>query len=113
MSVVVDVGNGVAGRATPEILRMLGGRVVALDAGPEGTFPARDPKPTAESLERTCAFVAAADVAMGVAHDGDGDRVVVIDETGAIVHEDTVLAVLAEHFVRRAVALALPLILFS
>ncbi|MFB6137064.1 MAG: phosphomannomutase [Halobacteriaceae archaeon] len=103
LPVVVDAGNGVAGATTPRALRALGAHVVALDANPDGTFPGRRPKPTPSSLSRTRAVVADGPAVLGVAHDGDGDRVAVLDGKGDLVHEDTVLAILAEHYVACAV----------
>jgi len=102
LRIAVDCGAGTAGRATPEVLTDLGGAVDALDANVDGHFPARESKPTPETLRDTRAFVADGDAALGIAHDGDADRVVVLDEHGAVVHEDTVLAVLAHHFVARS-----------
>ncbi|MEF8908086.1 MAG: phosphomannomutase, partial [Haloarculaceae archaeon] len=99
LTVAVDCGNGVASLATPQTLTSLGAEVRALNATVDGHFPARQSKPTPESLADLRAFVAdGAD--LGVGHDGDADRVVVVDGDGEAVHEDTVLAVLAEHYTR-------------
>ncbi|MFB6129499.1 MAG: phosphomannomutase [Salinigranum sp.] len=100
LSVAVDCGNGTGGLATPYVLDRLGARVVALNANVDGHFPARESKPTEESLAAFRRFVADRDVDLGVAHDGDADRVVFLDPDGDVVHEDTVVAVLAEHYVR-------------
>ena len=98
-TVVVDCGTGMAGLATPQVIRSLGGRPLALNANVDGTFPARESKPTPESLEDTRRFVADTDAALGIAHDGDADRTVVIAPDGTVVHEDTILAVLAHQYV--------------
>jgi phosphomannomutase len=100
LSVAVDCGNGVAALATPAVLRSLGGDVAALEANVDGHFPARESKPTPASLADLRSFVADGDAAMGVGHDGDADRIVLVDGDGEVVHEDTVLAVLAERYVR-------------
>ncbi len=102
LPVAVDCGNGVGSVATPQMLRALGARVVALDANVDGHFPARESKPTPESLAGLREFVADGEFAFGVGHDGDADRVVVVDGDGEVVHEDTVVAVLAEHYVRES-----------
>jgi phosphomannomutase len=103
LSVVVDCGNGVASLATPQVLRELGAHVVALNANLDGHFPGRPSKPTPETLTDLCAFVADYDnPVVGIAHDGDADRIVIVDGDGEIVHEDTVLAILAEHYVRKS-----------
>ncbi|PSP50121.1 phosphomannomutase, partial [Halobacteriales archaeon QH_7_69_31] len=94
LSVAVDCGNGMAGAATPQVLRMLGAQVVALDANVDGHFPARRSKPTPESLSALRTFVAEGTFALGIGHDGDADRIAVVDADGDVVHEDTVLAVL-------------------
>jgi phosphomannomutase len=102
LRIAVDAGNGAAALATPQVLRTLGADVVALDANVDGRFPGRASKPTPESLTEFRAFVRADDVAFGIAQDGDADRIVVVAPDGGIVHEDTVVAVLAEHYTQRS-----------
>ncbi|MFB6352969.1 MAG: phosphomannomutase [Halobacteriales archaeon] len=102
LRIAVDCGNGMASLATPQILRALGAEVAALSANVDGRFPARDSKPTPESLADLRTFVANGAWALGLGADGDADRLVVVDADGEVVHEDTVLAVLAEAFVRAA-----------
>jgi phosphomannomutase len=104
LGVVVDCANGMASVATPQVLRSLGADVVALNANVDGHFPGRASKPTPESLGDLRAFVADRPYDLGVGHDGDADRIVVVDETGEVVHEDTVLAILAERYVRASSA---------
>ena len=100
--VAVDCGNGMASLATPQVLRALDTDVRALEASVDGHFPARQSKPTPSSLSNLRSFVAASEAAFGIGHDGDADRIVIVDEDGDVVHEDTVLAILAEHYVRQA-----------
>ena len=102
LTVAVDCGNGMAGTATPQVLRELGADVVATEANVDGHFPARGSKPTPETLTHFCDFVADSGADLGVAHDGDADRVVIVDAAGEVVHEDTVLAMLAEQYTRAA-----------
>ncbi|UIO99266.1 phosphomannomutase [Halobaculum sp. CBA1158] len=97
--VAVDCGNGMASVATPQVLRELGADVVTLNATVDGHFPGRESKPTAESLADLRAFVADGGADFGIGHDGDADRIVVVDGDGEVVHEDTVLAILAERYV--------------
>jgi phosphomannomutase len=99
LAVAVDAGNGVGSLATPQVLRALGADVRALNANVDGHFPGRESKPTPESLEDLRAFVADSDAELGFGHDGDADRVVVVGAEGEVVHEDTVVAILAEHYV--------------
>jgi phosphomannomutase len=104
-TVVVDCGNGTAALGTPQVLRALGTAVTTLHANVDGHFPGRESKPTAESLTALRRFVADdEDAIFGVGHDGDADRIVVVDSDGAVVHEDTILAILAAHFVRQSAA---------
>jgi phosphomannomutase len=100
LSVAVDCGTGMGAVATPHVLRELGGHVVALNAQVDGHFPGRESKPTPESLRDLRAFVRDGTFDLGVGHDGDADRIVVVDGDGEVVHEDTVVAILGEHFVR-------------
>jgi len=100
LSVAVDCGNGMGSRATPQVLQALGTDVTALNANIDGRFRSRASKPTAESLADLRAVVADGPAAFGVGHDGDADRIVVVDGDGAVVHEDTVVAMLAEHYTR-------------
>jgi len=100
LTVAVDCGNGVASLATPQVLAAMGADVRALEATVDGHFPARPSKPTPESLTALRSFVSEIDADFGIAHDGDGDRIVIVDGAGAAVHEDTVLAILAEAYVR-------------
>ncbi|GGM65714.1 phosphomannomutase [Halarchaeum rubridurum] len=100
LAVVCDCGNGMAARAVPQVLGALGADVTALNAAVDGHFPGRPSKPTPETVRDLRAFVADGDADLGLAHDGDADRIVVVDGAGEVVHEDTVLAVLAEHYTR-------------
>ena len=102
LTVVVDCGNGMASLATPQVLTDLGADVVALNANVDGHFTARESKPTPETLTDLRNFVADGGADMGIGHDGDADRIVVIDSEGEVVHEDTVLAILAEHYTRES-----------
>jgi len=102
--VAVDCGNGMASLAVPQVLRELGADVHALHANVDGHFPGRESKPTPESLGDLHEFVADGDADLGIGHDGDADRIVVVDSDGEVVHEDTVLAILAERYVRAATA---------
>jgi len=102
LRVAVDCGNGVAGVATPQVHQQLGAEVVALNANVDGHFPARESKPTPESLETLRSFVADGEFALGLGHDGDADRIVVVDADGAVVHEDTVLAMLGAVYTRES-----------
>lgn len=95
----IDCGNGMGGLVTPKLLRDMGATVKAFNASPDGHFPARSSKPTARSLKVFSETIACSEIDIGLAHDGDADRLVVLDKQGTIVHEDTILAIIAHHFV--------------
>ena len=101
LSAVVDIGNGV-GSVTAAALGELGVDVTTLNAQPDGSFPGRPSEPTAETLTTLCRQVEHSDADLGIAHDGDADRMVAVDETGTFVPKDVLLAL----FARRAVARA-------
>jgi len=102
LRVAADCGNGMAALATPQVLDALGAAVIALNANVDGRFPGRPSKPTPDTLGDLQAFIADGDVDLGIAHDGDADRIVILDGDGEIVHEDTIVAMLAGYYTRRA-----------
>jgi phosphomannomutase/phosphoglucomutase len=97
MTVVVDPGSGPACQTTPAILQALGCRVLTINGIMDGTFPGRLPEPSAEGLRGLAALVLAAHAAFGVAHDGDADRAVFIDDKGNFVEENHEFALIAQY----------------
>jgi phosphoglucosamine mutase len=91
-NVVVDPGCGAAFNVAPRLLRALGCKVTALNAQPDGFFPARKSEPTAESLQDLTKTVKTLGADIGVAFDGDADRVAFVDENGVFVNFDRSLA---------------------
>jgi phosphoglucosamine mutase len=91
-NVVVDPGCGAAFSIAPQLLKALGCKVTALNAQPDGYFPARKSEPTAESLQDLAKTVKTLHADVGVAFDGDADRVAFIDERGFFVNFDRSLA---------------------
>lgn len=90
--VVVDPGCGATYRLAPTVLAALGCKVTTLNAQPDGFFPARSPEPNKESLQPLAKTVKNLDADVGLAYDGDGDRVAFIDEKGMLADFDRVLA---------------------
>lgn len=90
-AVVVDVGNG-AGGVTADALERLGCDVTTLNAQPDGRFPGRESEPTSESLAALSTLVAETGADVGVAHDGDADRMLAVDDHGEFVPGDELLA---------------------
>ena len=102
LKVVVDAGNGIAGVFAPELLRRLGCEVVELYCESDGTFPNHLPDPEMEENMRDLVartLEVGADV--GVAYDGDADRVGVVDERGRRHEADLLLALLARDLLTR------------
>jgi phosphomannomutase/phosphoglucomutase len=95
ITVVVDPGSGAGSRTSPEILTRLGCRVHTLNATEDGSFPNRAPEPSAEELSPLAQMVTATRAAMGMAHDGDADRTVFIDEKGRFLEENREFALIA------------------
>jgi phosphomannomutase/phosphoglucomutase len=94
-TVVVDPGNGAGSLTSPALFRRLGCQVKTLNANPDGAFPSRDPEPVEAELSELLSFVATSDADLGIAHDGDADRVVFVDESGAFVDGNAAFAALA------------------
>jgi phosphoglucosamine mutase len=100
--VVVDPGCGATFDAAPAMLKAMGCKVTALNAHPDGYFPARKSEPTAESLKDLANVVKTLGADAGIAFDGDGDRVAFIDEKGAFVNFDRSLAAYAAYALKRS-----------
>ncbi|ERH12616.1 MAG: phosphomannomutase, partial [halophilic archaeon J07HB67] len=96
LTVAVDPGNGAAADTSATVFRRLGCEVVTVNAQADGHFPGRPSEPTPETLDDLGRLVRARGADLGVAHDGDGDRAVFVDETGTAVSGDASLAALAE-----------------
>ncbi len=97
LKVVLDSGNGVAGVIAPRVIRELfAGEVVELFSEPDATFPNHHPDPTVEkNLQHLIAAVKEHGADLGVAYDGDGDRIGVVDERGEIIWGDKLMILLS------------------
>ena len=94
LRIAVDCASGPGGLVTPEILTRLGHRVVPVNAQVSWRFPARPPEPTLANLSDFARMVPALGVDFAFAHDGDADRLVMIDAMGNVV-PDSILTILA------------------
>jgi phosphomannomutase len=102
LAVVWDPGNGAAGPVTEALVGRLAGRHRVINAAVDGTFPAHHPDPTVEkNLIQLREAVAAEGAQLGVAFDGDGDRIGVIDARGRVLWGDQLLALLARPVLRQ------------
>jgi phosphomannomutase / phosphoglucomutase len=100
ITVVADPGSGPACLTTSRILTEIGCTVITINGTMDGTFPGRLPEPSAEGLRNCAALVTSSGAAFGVAHDGDADRAVFIDEQGRFVEENQEFALIARHICR-------------
>ena len=92
--VVVDAGCAAASEVTPPLLRKLGCEVITLNCTPSGFFP-RGIEPVAENLQELSRMVVKIKAAVGIAHDGDADRMMAVDDKGRFISGDKLLAILA------------------
>ena len=100
-TVAWDAGNGAAGAVLARLTDGLPGRHILLNAAVDGTFPAHHPDPTVpENLTQLIDTVRAERCDLGIAFDGDGDRIGVVDETGEILWGDQLVALLAREVLR-------------
>ncbi len=98
--VIVDCANGASCYSTPYILREIGCDVTTLNAQPDGMFPGHESEPTEENLVDLITMVKETDADLGVAHDGDADRTIFIDEDGVFLHGDSILTLVAKKVVQ-------------
>ena len=95
LTVALDPGHGAGCVTSPELFRRLGCRVYTVNATPDGQFPGRYPEPVADRLGDLTDLVRTTSADIGIAHDGDADRAVFVDETGRVIDGSASLAALA------------------
>jgi len=98
--VVVDTGNGASFFTSPTLLRELGCSVVSLNANPDGKFTSRNSEPRPENLSELISVMKLGKFDLGVAHDGDADRAVFVDENGDFIDGDVTLSLIVMNHVR-------------
>jgi phosphomannomutase / phosphoglucomutase len=101
LRVVLDCGNGTSLASSPVLFRELGASLVTLNANPDGAFPGRPSEPSDENLADLKKTVPHVGAAVGVAHDGDSDRISFVDETGRYIPGEVTLALFARYFLAR------------
>lgn len=102
MKIVIDCGNGVAGGIAPELFRQLGCEVIELYCEVDGTFPNHHPDPSKpENLQDLIRTLRESDAELGLAFDGDGDRLGVVTKAGAIIYPDRQLMLFAADVLSR------------
>ena len=100
LKVIVDCGSGAACATTPYLLRKLGCQVTAMNCQPDGFFPGRNPEPTEDNLQGLIETVKATGADLGIAHDGDADRTICIDENGEFVMGDKTFALVEKYMLK-------------
>ncbi len=82
--VLVDAANSVGALATPHVLQRLGVKVYTLNGDLNPLFPGREPEPTPETLREAAKTVQSLNLDLGIGHDGDADRAIIVDEKGEV-----------------------------
>ncbi len=89
---VLDCGNGTACLIAPKLMKSLGCEILTLNSHPDGRFPGRPSEPSEANVSELIALVKSGGADAGIAWDGDGDRVIFVDEKGKYVIGDKVVA---------------------
>jgi phosphomannomutase/phosphoglucomutase len=92
LRIALDCGNGAGSVASPRLLERLGVRYVTLNANPDGTFPGHNSEPVPENSKDLVDLVRSGGFDFGVIQDGDADRAIFVDDTGAYQYGDRSLA---------------------
>lgn len=98
LKVVIDCASGAGSKISPLVFRKLGCEVTTLNSQPDGFFPGRNPEPNEENLQDLMKTVVAIGADLGIAHDGDADRMIAVDEKGNLSPFDTLLALISKEF---------------
>lgn len=101
MKVVVDAGNGSAGKIAPHILRKIGVKVQKVFCELDGKFPNREPEPRKGNLDEIKKEVLKNKADLGLAYDGDGDRLVAIDEKGNILEPNQLFSIFVKSYLEK------------
>lgn len=101
LKAVVDAGNGTGGLVAPELLKSIGVDVIPLFCEVDGNFPNHHPDPTVpENLKTLIETVKFLNADLGVAYDGDSDRIGVVDEKGSIIWGDQLMILFARDILK-------------
>ena len=98
LKVVIDCASGAGSEISPLVFRKAGCEVTTINSQPDGFFPGRNPEPNAENLQTLMKTVVAIGADLGIAHDGDADRMITVDEKGNISPFDSLLALISKEF---------------
>jgi phosphoglucosamine mutase len=103
LKVIIDTGCGAASTITPYLFQRLGCKVISLNSQPDGFFPGRKSEPSRENISALIETVKSCKADLGIANDGDADRMVAVDEKGNYVGGDALLAVFSKQIVKESV----------
>ena len=98
LKVVIDCASGAGSEISPLVFRKAGCEVTTLNSQPDGFFPGRNPEPNEENLQTLMKTVVAIGADLGIAHDGDADRMITVDEKGNVSPFDSLLALISKEF---------------
>ncbi|MCP3849712.1 MAG: phosphomannomutase/phosphoglucomutase [Gammaproteobacteria bacterium] len=102
MNVVIDSGNGIMGKFAPTFFEQLGCKVTALNSDVDGSFPVHDPDPSRpENMAELIEKIVEVKADLGIAFDGDGDRIGLVTSGGEIIWPDRILMLLAKDILSR------------
>jgi len=102
LKIVIDAGNGCGGIFAPRLMRELGCEVIELFCDVDGTFPNHHPDPTVpKNLKHLIDKVCETGAEVGIAYDGDADRIGVVDENGGILFGDQLMMIFARDILKR------------
>ena len=95
--VIIDSANGATSLATPKLLKNLGAEVISINSNIDGGFPGRQPEPRPDVLEPFIPVARDLGADVYLAHDGDGDRLAVVDPRTGFIKQDKVIALAAKY----------------
>lgn len=102
MKIVIDSGNGIAGASAPALFRALGCEVIELFSEVDGNFPNHHPDPSKpENLNDLIKALASSDAELGLAFDGDGDRLGIVTKDGTNIYPDRQMVLFAQDVLSR------------
>ncbi|KKM86726.1 hypothetical protein LCGC14_1276160, partial [marine sediment metagenome] len=102
LNVIVDPGNGASCEIVPRLLSAYNVKIMTINAQMDGKFPGRNSEPSKENLIQLSKFLKSSDKeSIGIALDGDADRVIFLDENGEIVDPIRLLALMAKNYLEK------------
>jgi phosphomannomutase/phosphoglucomutase len=107
--VAFDAGNGASYQTTPALLTALNIRLVSLNCNADGLFTSRESEPKPENLSSLIGLVKSENFDLGIAHDGDADRAVFIDEKGEFIDGDKTLSLIVKYTAKRGDVVVTPI----